>query len=91
MDGFQVALCQLNVVDFSCLVQLICDIVGFYHSNCNGIEQLAIFIPVFWILGKDLLVVLDIGCDGVWAIVPHICVVHSLDLCRASQFLHHSL
>ena len=89
-DGLEVAFGQVYIINLARLVHLEGDVVGLYHTNGDGIEQLAVFIPVGWVFGKDLLVVLNIGGHGVAAVVPHILVVHAADAVHA-QLINHAL
>ena len=89
-DSLQVTFCQVYIIQFARLIQLECYVVGFYHLNGNGIKQLCIFIPVSWVLGEDLFIVLNICSHGIAAIVPHIFVVHSSNTIY-TQFINHCL
>src|SRR5699024_7968001 len=59
-DGLEVGLGQVNVVELAGLVQLEGNIVGLYHSDCNGVEQFGIGIPVAFVLGENFFVALDV-------------------------------
>ena len=90
-DGLQVALGQGNFINLTGLIQLECNVVGLYQSNIDGIKQFALGIPVQWILGEHLFVVLYIGGHGVAAVVPHIFVVHGSDCIWTAQLINHAL
>ena len=88
-DGIDMCLGQVNIVDFSILIQLEGNVVGFNHLDGNCFKTFALGIPVQWVLGENLLVVMDVGGHGVSAVVPHIFVVHRLNASRTAQLFYH--
>ena len=90
VDGIQVTFGQTGGINLAGLIQLICNVVGLYHSYGNGVKQLAIGIPVGWVFGEDFFVALDVGSHGIATVVPHGLVVHALDAVYA-QFIDHCL
>ena len=90
VDGIQVTFGQTGGINLARLIQLICNVVGLYHSYGNGVKQLAIGIPVGWVFGEDFFVALDVGGHGITSVVPHSLVVHALDAVYA-QFIDHCL
>ena len=91
VDFVQTSFAQRSVVNFFVLPVLPGQVTGFYHLEGNGVEQVAILIPIHWVLGVDFLVALSVGGHGVWTIVPHILVVHRFNICRAAQLVDHAL
>ena len=76
IDALQSGLVQVSLVHLAGLVHLVVQSTVGQHLDGNGVEQIAVLIPVSGVLGQDLLVVLDVGGDGVGTIVPHGHVAH---------------
>ena len=89
-DGLNHTFGQFDVVHVSCLVQLICSVPGFNHAVGRGVKAYRLGIPVLRILGEHLFVALDVGCQSVSTIIPHILVVHRIDTVYA-QFIDQAL
>ena len=87
----QLSFTKLYIVNVASFIQLVCNVVGLYHLNSNGIEQFCFGIPVHWVFGEDLFVTLDVGSHGVATIVPHGFIVHGTNSISAAQFIYHAL
>ena len=87
----QLSFTKLYIVNVAGFIQLVCNVVGLYHLNSNGIEQFCFSIPVHWVFGEDLFVTLNVRGHGVATIVPHIFVVHGTNSVRTAQLIYHCL
>ena len=89
-DGHDVGFGQRYLVDLARLIQLVCDIGRFNHSDRDGVKAGALGIPVRRVFGKHLFVTLNVGGHRIAAVVPHIFIVHRLDSVDA-QLIHQAL
>ena len=89
-DGHDVGLGQRYLIDLARLIQLVCDIGRFNHSDRDGIKAGALGIPVSRVFGEHLFIALNVGSHGVAAVVPHVFIVHRLDAVDA-QLIHQAL
>ena len=90
-DGLYIALSQVNVVNFARLIELVSNVVGLNHLKGNGIKTLRLGIPVLFILGVDLLIVLNVLSHGVAAVIPHVLIVHGDNAVSTAQLIDHCL
>ena len=89
-DGHDVGLGQRYLINLARLIQLVCDIGRFNHSDRDGVKASALGIPVRRVFGKHLFVTLNVGGHRIAAVVPHIFIVHRLDSVDA-QLIHQAL
>ena len=90
IDGLDVALGKLDIVGLAGLVHLIGNLVGFHHLDGDGVESLAVGVPVSRVWNHRLFVALYIGGHQVSAVVPHGLIVHALHALDA-QLIDHAL
>ena len=88
MDG---AFVQADLVDLTGLVELVGSIGGVDNLDGDGIEQLAVLVPVGRVFGERFFVALHIGGHGVAAVVPHVLIVHRLHAVRSAQRIYQIL
>ena len=89
-DGLDVALGELNVIGLTRLIHLVCDLVGLYHLDGDGVKAGALFIPICRVWNQGLFIALYIRGHQVSAVVPHGGVVHALYALYA-EFIDHAL
>ena len=91
VDGGQVAFIQADIVKLARLIQLESDVIGFNHLDGGSIEKAALGIPIFWILGLNFFIALDVGGHKIWTVVPHRFVIHGAHAVRSTQLVNHCL
>ena len=75
MNGGQIALRQIDSVQFARLIQLETGVQRLDHLDGYGIETFAFRIPVRLVLGQNFFIALDITGEHVRSVEPHIGIV----------------